>query len=215
MAVVKEGFKGFIPRSDVAQPSPAADRGVATAVLATRTFNLGPAAPLLAAVPSPCSLRKGNPQLVTGSQTQGCSCPKLPGSLSLSLQDSRQSPSGLPGTVLVVESSDQSVSPRKASNSSWGSRSHRTRCSSQALFFQPDSSPVRKSFLPARLASLSLQPEVFLSINLWFSSMKCQLGQEGGSWGRIRTDHANWNETQIQGFAFKQIPNEVWCWSHP
>lgn len=124
-------------------------------------------------------------------------------------------PPGLPGTVLVVESSDQSVSPRKASNSLWGSRSHRTRCSSQALFFQPDSSPVRKSLLPARLASLSLQPEVFLSINLWFSSMKCQLGQEGGSWGRIRTDHANWSETQIQGFAFKQIPNEVWCWSHP
>lgn len=129
-------------------------------------------------------------------------------------------PPRFPGTVWGVESPEQSVGSQKSRiPAQVGSptayehlRLTQRKCSSQGLFSQPDSSSVRKC---SSLARLSVHPQVFLPINLWFSSMKCQLGQEGGSWGRTSTDHANWSATQIQGFAFKQIPIEVWCWRHP
>lgn len=70
----------------------------------------------------------------------------------------------------------QNSCPSVAFNSSWESPTHTGENAHPKACF---SSPVRKWFLPPRLASLSLHPKGFLPINLRFSPLTCQLRQEG------------------------------------
>lgn len=91
------------------------------------------------------------------------------------------------------------------------SHSHRRKCSSQGLFFLT----CKEMVPPSKACQPFTSPQGFSAHKpqVFTPDMSAQTGRS--SWGRTCTDHAKWSETQIQGFAFKQIPDEVWCWRHP
>lgn len=158
------------------------------------------------------------PQLTPGSQTQECSCPSLSWILSLSLQR-KANPPGFQAQLELWKAQPSLWGPRKAEFLPMRgfqqlvgiSHSHWRNCSSQGLFFLT----CKEMIPPCKVCQPFPSPRGFSVRHPLVFTPRCQLRQEGGSWGRARADHAKWSGTQIQGFAFKQIPHELWSWRHP